>query len=62
MFNVLSIMDSCLFFDSTTTIVMAWTSAVSATLESFLLTPCPGVAQQVREMKFRSYTSTRFQF
>lgn len=49
-----------LFCHSTTTTAMAWTSAVSDTQESSLLTPCLEVEQQVREMKFKCYT--RFQF
>lgn len=57
---VLSITNSCLSVNSTTTTGTAWTSAVSATQESSLLTPCQEVAQQVREIKFRP--CARFHF
>lgn len=48
------------FFNSTTTTATAWTSAVSATQESSLLTPCQEAARQVREIKFQPHT--RFGF
>lgn len=46
---MLLVIDFILFIHSTTTTAMAWTSAVSVTQVSSLLTPCLGVEPQVRE-------------
>lgn len=54
--NVQSITNSFLFFCSTITTATAWISAVSATQESSLLTPCLEAERQVRDMNFRPWT------
>lgn len=46
---MLSLIDFILFIHSTTTTATAWTSAVSVTQVSSLLTPCLEVEPQVRE-------------
>lgn len=52
MMNELPTVDFFLLSYSTITIVTAWTSAVSATQVSSLLTPCQEAEPQVRTIKF----------